>query len=216
MTYEGLRISFRNKIYLPLTANLRRKKIKNFDFTIISNNCWGGTIYESYHLKKNSPTVGMFFMAEDYIKFLKNIRYYLEHELVFIEAEDSKYKNELSKDSRWGHYPIGKLGDIELFFLHYHSQEEALNKWTRRCRRINWDKLLVKFNDQNGCTSDLIRNFVELPYKNKICFVVSEMNKVDKIVYKIKSPKKYNHVMASYEPFGANKTVNINDVINNL
>lgn len=216
MTYEGLRLSFRNKIYLPLTADLRRKKIKNYDFTIISNNCWGGTIYESYHLKKNSPTVGMFFMAADYIKFLSDIHHYLESKLVFIEPENSKYKEELSKDSRWGHYPIGKIDDIELFFLHYHSREEAMDKWTRRCKRINWNKLLVKFNDQNGCSDELIRKFVELPYKNKICFVVSDTEKIDEIIYKIKSPQKYNHVMASYEPFGANRTVNINNIINDL
>lgn len=216
MTYEGLRLKFRNKIYLPLTADYRVKKLKNINFTIISNNCWGGTIYESYHLKKTSPTVGMFFMAEDYIKFLSNMRYYLESELQFIEPEESKYKRELSADRRWGHYPIGKIKDIELFFLHYHSREEAKEKWNRRCKRINWDRMLIKFNDQNECSEDLIKRFISLPYKNKICFVVSDNESPEKGIYKIKSPKKYGHVMASYEPFGANRTVNINDVINNL
>lgn len=216
MTYEGLRLKFRNKVYLPLTAGYRKKKLNNYDFTIISNNCWGGTVYESYHLKKMSPTVGMFFMAEDYIKFLENIYHYLESELHFIEPENSRYRMELCKDSRWGYYPIGKLDDIELFFLHYHSKDEALKKWNRRCKRINWDRLLVKFNDQNGCTNDLIKRFINLPYKNKICFVVSEIDNLENIVYKIRSPKRYKHVMASYEPFGANRTVNINNIINNL
>lgn len=216
MTYEGLRLKFRNKIYLPLTSNYRARKLKYTNFTIISNNCWGGTIYESYNLKKMSPTVGMFFMAEDYIKFLENMRSYLESELYFIEPEDSKYKKELSSDSRWGHYPIGKLNDIELFFLHYHSKEEAKEKWSRRCKRINWDKMLVKFNDQNGCTEDLIERFTRLPYKNKICFAISDKENRQKGIYKIRSPKKYGHVMASYEPLGANRTVNINEIINEL
>lgn len=216
MTYEGFRLKFRNKVYLPLTADFRRKKLKIFDFTIISNNCWGGTIYESYKLKKMSPTIGLFFMAEDYIKFLRNIHHYLNSELYFIEPEQSKYKEELSSDSRWGYYPIGMLDDIELFFLHYHSRDEALQKWNRRCKRINWNKLLVKFNDQNGCTNKLIQDFINLPYKNKICFVISEIEGSENIVYKIKSPKKHKHVMASFEPFGANRIVNINNVINNL
>lgn len=29
-------------------------------------------------------------------------------------------------------YPIGKLDDIEVHFSHYDSQEEAMEKWTRR------------------------------------------------------------------------------------
>ncbi|MBV5343054.1 DUF1919 domain-containing protein, partial [bacterium] len=47
-----------------------RKQNKNLDFTIISNNCWGGGIYEDLNLKYNSPTVGLFFYAPCYIEFL--------------------------------------------------------------------------------------------------------------------------------------------------
>lgn len=52
---ETIRLKFRNKVYLPLTKNLRRKKLKDNNFTIISNNCWGGTVYESYGIKKCHP-----------------------------------------------------------------------------------------------------------------------------------------------------------------
>lgn len=41
-TVEGLRIRFRNDIFIPLTCHIRRKKLTNCEFTIISNNCWGG------------------------------------------------------------------------------------------------------------------------------------------------------------------------------
>ena len=54
---ETIRLKFRNNIYLPLTSALRRKQLDDENFTIISNNCWGGTIYESYGIKKQSPTV---------------------------------------------------------------------------------------------------------------------------------------------------------------
>ena len=57
--------------YLRLKyANKRQNELNNKDFTIISNNCWGGMIYESYNLEKQSPTVGLFFMAKDYIDFI--------------------------------------------------------------------------------------------------------------------------------------------------
>lgn len=43
MTIEGIRLRIRNA-YVKQTADARRKKIKNTNFTIISNNCWGGSI----------------------------------------------------------------------------------------------------------------------------------------------------------------------------
>lgn len=122
-TLEGFRLKIQ-KISRIGFANLRRKKLNKDDFTIISNNCWGGMIYESYNLKKQSPTVGLFFMATDYLKFLMNLKEYLTHgELIFINPEDSKYKRNVSSDERFGHYPIGVLKldkndqGVEIFFF---------------------------------------------------------------------------------------------------
>lgn len=68
-------------------------------------------IYESYNLPKNSPTVGLFFFAEDYICFLENLKEFVEAPLEFISPEDSKWKarRELVNDKRFGNYPIGQL-----------------------------------------------------------------------------------------------------------
>ena len=85
---ETFRLKFRNLIYLPLTKTQRRKKLREDNFTIISNNCWGGTVYESYGIKKMSPTVGMFIMPEDYLKFVANLEHYLAQPLEFIDPED--------------------------------------------------------------------------------------------------------------------------------
>lgn len=121
ITYEGLRLKF-FKIWRKFFADIRRKQLCNTEFTIISNNCWGGMIYESYNLPKQSPTVGMFFMAKDYIKFLKKLPEYLNAKLTFINPELSRWKNEqqVSGDKRFGTYPIGVLSvgkeSIEIFF----------------------------------------------------------------------------------------------------
>jgi uncharacterized protein (DUF1919 family) len=74
-TYEGLRLKIL-KFKRVRFAEQRRKKLTQTDFTIISNNCWGGMIYESYNLPKESPTVGLFFMASDYIRFLDHLKEY--------------------------------------------------------------------------------------------------------------------------------------------
>lgn len=80
----------------------------------------GGMLYESYGLKKCSPTVRLFFMASDYIKFVKDLRSYLKKDLEFIDAKNSKWKNSAQFENAptFGSYPIGRLGDIEIFFLH--------------------------------------------------------------------------------------------------
>lgn len=216
LTYEGLRLKIL-KIRRISLSKFRNKNIINKDFTIISNNCWGGMIYESYNLPKNSPTVGLYFMPSDYIKFVKNIKQYVNSDLEFISLENSKWKDYIQKnDSKAGKYPIGRIKDIEIFFLHYHSEIEALEKWKRRCKRINWNKIIYKFNDQNGCTENDVEAFSKIDNENKIFFTVKDWN-IDKSKYiKIKQHFNYNHIMASYEPFGKNRYINLEKIINNL
>ena len=210
MKYESIRLNIR-KLYIKSSYKIRRKKIKCEDFTIISNNCWGGLIYQSYGLKYNTPTIGLYFIAEDYIKFIYDIKKYLQCELNFIDYKESKIykfnKQELL-------FPIAKLGDIEIYFMHYKSEKEAKEKWERRTKRINWNKILFKFSNQNFCEEKHIKKFMELPEQNKICFVNKKFN-VNGII-KINQLIKTEDIRASYEPFGNNKYVNINEVINNL
>jgi uncharacterized protein (DUF1919 family) len=211
---EGVKLKVR-KEYINKTASMRKKLLKHNDFTIISNNCWGGFIYQSYGISYNSPTIGLYFMADDYIKFVSNLSGYLSNELKFIRPESSKYKDILAKESSFGSYPIGKLNDIEIMFLHYKSEEEAYDKWRRRCKRINWNKLLIKFNDQNGCTIEHLEYFDKLEIKNKVCFTSRNYTNLKSSVF-IKSAKKQEFVQASQEPFGRSKYLNINKVINSL
>jgi len=210
MKYEKIRLKLRRK-YMNATKNLRRRIIKNEDFTIIANNCWAGFIYQSYGLKYNTPTIGLYFLAEDYIKFVYNIKEYLSYELEFIDPKDTRntyIKKELLT------YPIGKLKDIEIHFMHYKTQQEAKEKWTRRCERINWNKILFKFSNQNMCTKEHIEQFMNLPVKNKVCFVNKKFN-VDGVIY-IRQFVKSENIRASYEPFGGSRKININKLINNL
>ena len=108
----------------PYFAGFRRKQLMNKGFTIISNNCWGGHVYRFFAMPYDSPTIGLYFFSADYIKFVSNLRYYIEQDLTFIDYTESKYKDELLKNNQLN-VPIGKLHDVEIVFLHYHSIEEA-------------------------------------------------------------------------------------------
>lgn len=215
MTIEGIRLKvleFRRKFF----AKYRQKKINKQKFTIISNNCWGGEVYESYNLIKQSPTVGLFLWASDYIKFISNLQQYLNQPLKFIDPKESNYYEKLKLTPGYGTYPVARLDDIEIFFMHYSSKKQVLEKWNRRIKRIEWDHILYKFNDQNGCTEEDIRNFVNLPMRNKICFTVNDKFGHFPNVIKIKAPKNHKFIRASYEPFGKNKYIDINHLINSL
>lgn len=156
---------------LKVVRKIRYCVLKNRDFTIISNNCWGGHIYRYFGMKYLSPTIGTYFFADEYIKFVTNFDYYINCELTFIPKSESKYYHNYKDKDKY--YPIGKLDDIEIVFLHYKSEEDAYQKWNRRKSRINYNNIIFKFNDMNLAKKEDILTFDALPYKNKICFVAN-------------------------------------------
>lgn len=141
--------------------------IKNKDFSIISNNCWAGRVYQYLDMPYLSPTAGLYFFSPDYIKFVKDLKGYLDTPLEFISPEESKYFDELKKRNQLDK-PIGRLGDVEIVFLHYSSKEEALEKWNRRKERVNFEHIIYKFSRMNLCTDREISEFVALPFNKKV------------------------------------------------
>lgn len=171
---KNLRKTYR-KYKEKLKRPLRRLKLKHTDFSIISNNCWSGTaVYIPFGLRYTTPTVGLFFMDEDYMRFISRLRWYLDQPLRFIDPHQSKHYDRLSDNGKNDlTYPVAVIGgDVEIHFLHYKSREEAAEKWHRRCQRINFDKLLVKMSirDSGYDRTRMLRQFQTLPYKHKICF----------------------------------------------
>lgn len=141
------------------------------DISIISSNCFAGRIMQDIRMEYNSPTLGLYFMYPDYIEFLKNLKFYLtKAKIQFVEKSKYPLGNERrEKRSQW--YPIGTLdGKVEIHFLHYHTEQEAAEKWYRRASRVNFDNLFIIGMDQNLCTEQDIREFDKLPYNNKIIF----------------------------------------------
>lgn len=134
--------------------------IRNNVPTIITPHCWGGVTYNSLALPFASPFINMFENHDDYLKLLKNIKYYMECPLEFVEI---KYDLNLKR-----YFPVAKCGDIHLFFNHYESFEEAEKCWNRRKKRVNWENLFIEFFDTDIKRVD---EFLSLPYEKKICFV---------------------------------------------
>lgn len=148
---------YSNTILRVLINHHNRKRLKNTNFSLFANNCNGGCICHDLNLQFRSPFVNLYLTTPDYIKFLKEPQKYLNEPLMFFNNDK-------------GTYPIAKLVDIELFFLHYSSIEEAAEAWNRRKERICWDNLFVLMTDQDGCSDKVLHDFDSLPYKNKVVF----------------------------------------------
>ena len=146
-----------------------RKHLKNRDFTIISNNCTGGYVYQHYGLEYKTPTAGLLFETGDFLKICKNPRKYFSINPTIIPRESCKHYNIMKKLNRWGLYPVGTVEDIEIFFMHYPDENEAIAKWIKRCNRINYDNMVFLLTENEMCTEEHIREFCSLPIKNKVC-----------------------------------------------
>ena len=145
----------------------RCSQLYSTDFSIISNNCWGGFIYQYFGLQYLSPTIGLFIPGNDFVKFCSKIKHYLSFELEFINWNDCRLYP-IIKDKK--PYPIAKLDDIEIYFMHYSSVKEAEEKWNRRKKRINPNRILYKLSQREGCSKEDIEKFLSLNLNNKICF----------------------------------------------
>lgn len=135
--------------------------IKSRDFSIISSNCTGTMPYRFLKMPYLSPTVNLFFHAPCYIKFASRLDHYLAQELRFVSQ--SRYPEAHDTHEKFDRYPIGVLDDIEIHFMHYDCEDDALDKWTRRKKRINKDNLIFAFTDRDLCTPELMQQFDDLP-----------------------------------------------------
>lgn len=137
-------------------------KIKTSRYYVIT--VLGGVILHELGERFNSPTVNLFFAAEDYVKFLEKLDFYLEQPLIEIESNRG--------------YPVAKLNDITIYFMHYSSFDEAKRTWEKRVKRINKDNMYVIMVQQARCTENLLEKFDNLPYEHKVAFVSKKMKNI--------------------------------------
>ncbi len=160
-----------------------KKKLKKRDFTIISSNCWGGFVYQYAEMEYLTPTIGLYFHAPCFIRFISDLKNNLAKEITFVTASKYDTANEFRKSEK-RYYPIGMLGDdIEIHFLHYKSAEEAVEKWNNRKKRINYDHLIFSFCDKFCCTPEEIKAFDDMDLDKKVFFTHKPLPGIASSVY---------------------------------
>jgi uncharacterized protein (DUF1919 family) len=148
-------------ILLGLSRKHLQNRVQNKKISIFSNDCWAGELYQHLQIPYLTPFVGLVLKAPCYIKLLERPRYYLEMPLKFVTI--SHYAEYT------GDYPLARIDDIEIHFMHYKTPQEALDKWTRRLKRINWDNIYVKFDvGKDHATPEQAEYFLQLPFARKL------------------------------------------------
>lgn len=185
------------------------KKIRKYigqDTSLISSNCFAGRIMQDIGMEYNTPTLGLWFMPDDFPKFCSNLEYYLHSEI----REKKHSKNELGEYKRTHRlkhpYPVGSIGnDVEVHFLHYYTFDEAVEKFKRRANRVNLNSLIMIAFEQNGCTEEDVKEFDTISFKRKI-FFCSKPYPYDSVVYikefahlgQVGDPYKKGHIYYKY------------------
>ena len=198
---------------IRLRAPLKRIGLKNRDFSILANNCWGGIVSRDRRLPYNSPTCGTYFFAKEYLRFLSDPHRYLAMELEEVPMAESRYAKEILEKEGREDVTVGRMGDVEVVLLHYPTFAEAKEKWDRRKARIRLDNLLVKFSDQNGFSPEDYETFRNLEFKNKLFLTVNPeyMSGFTRLI-----PDKWHEGYAVDDIKSSFRVMNVNEVLNNM
>jgi len=157
--------------------------------SVIASNCNGALILHDLGEQFRSPFVNLYLEPTDFVKYLQNMTAYNQMELGFITTDKP--------------YPVGKLSDITIHFMHYHSEQEAKAKWKERLQRLNLDNLFIIMTDRDGCTEQDLQDFDQLPFKHKVVFTHKPYPEIKSSFY-IKGFEKQGQVGDLFEFSGWN------------
>ena len=79
-----------------MDAYFAKRRLRNKNFTVISNNCIAGCILHDLGMRFDTPTINLFIPFPDFIQFLRNLKENLTKEIVDISGDSP--------------YPIGLMG----------------------------------------------------------------------------------------------------------
>ena len=142
-------------------------KIRNSNFTILTNTCVGGFIYHYLGMQFLSPTINIWMGEEDFLKFSLNLTYYVKSELQLVKYADGV-------DCK---YPICSLSDLVIHFKHCDSFDKARDEWNRRKERINYKNLyFICMLDNDHVINREVEERIKQNFNN-YCFFTKNLKK---------------------------------------
>lgn len=105
--------------------------------TIFSDRCTAGIIYRALGKNMISPTINTEISKEDFLKICKNPRYYFEEDMVFGYWTICQFGTKF----------VGKIKDVEVLFGHTEDVSQAISRWNKMRKWINWDNIIYIMTD---------------------------------------------------------------------
>lgn len=162
-------------MFSSIKKQLLQARLTRLNFGIVPNNCWAGYFYQEWTVPYSSPFIGLYLMPDNYMYLLRRWKFVNMYSLEFVREAKHGTVNVLRSEQNKS-WPNCLIQDdefkIEIQFMHYASELDARNKWTRRLSRMpmEQDRLFFKMDDRDGCTADHVVDFGALPFRNKVCF----------------------------------------------
>ena len=175
------------------------KKLRDTEFCIVANNCFGSRIYKTLGREYNTPFVGLFLMPECFAKLVSNFDEYMDKDISFVKKSKYSPHNEPGRGADV--YPVGLLGDLELHFVHYKTEEDALDKWHRRKARMDRSNLHFILIANGPCDEHVMTQFIGDHPSNKVCFHRQADLKKPRCVYIPSEIEDMGNLYSQYQRF---------------
>lgn len=146
-----------------------RLRIRNRNFSLVSQNCVGGVMYNFLGMEFLSPTINMFIEDMNFVKLAEDPKYYFGIDAKpYIENYHDPIDNSIT-------YPQIIIDDVIINCLHYKSCDEACTAWNRRRLRVNYDNIFFIGNSWNMHENyELVDRIAALPYSIVFTYQKSE------------------------------------------
>ena len=143
-------------------------------------------MYGYLGMKYESPTAGLVIPPDDFVKFCKGFEGYIKLPVEPMNVDEARHQKLFRKlNEVHGDLVYGKVGDIEICFLHYPTFEEAKEKWERRTKRVDLKRVIYKNDDNNYMSDEDFEAWNEFASSSNSYFVTCHKELVDRSKAKI-------------------------------
>ena len=172
-------------------------KIQKSDLSIICNNCVGGILYNTLRLECLSPCKNLAIPDESFLKMIQNLEYYMN-----CKPKLARWQMDPHSKKK---FPVMNLDGVEIWFNHDTVFDEALEKWNRRKKKINYKNILLIMYSESDETAEKFLSIVN--YCKKIVFVPEQSKIENKNCIKLKmfpDQKEFFEIVNSSASMGKN------------
>ena len=122
-------------------------------------------------IQYTSPTMWIQILSEEYPRFCKNLKYYMDCDVKeYREFSDKHRKQIVNLVGMMPDFPCGIIDDVVILFRHYNSFEQAKEKWDKRKQRIDYEHLICMFVVESDKYINEAIEFGKLNLKNSVLF----------------------------------------------